>query len=315
MLPQAESPHILATCAVSKPSAGAVAINFALVGGSPAIPPNQRLGVVRHCIASVFAARGIGRSATTVVTRNINLSPRLAHSADAYTPQWYHLRQPTKNGEVKIVYDSLTLPTGETVSVRPVLKSVPVGPKVAKRTGDAAAMAVGVVLTAGVGLLAGAVTKGVEEVVPAGTVAIVYLDGPLSIDRQAAMALQPAPSSGYGFAHTSANIPEPRKHHTVSKLFCDETLIHSSHGVLQLELPAGAYLFSTDNLKDRPVRINVVANHEYDLSRNRHGLLVKERQPGKNIGYLSGFRNVDVTGLTPEAFNAITAEATSKRTN
>jgi len=218
-----------------------------------------------------------------------------------------------RDGEVRVAYDALTLPTGETATVRAFLKTKTTseGGKIAKGAADATGTAVGVVLTAGVGLVAAAVTKGQEEVISTGALSVVYLDGPLSIDRKAAIALQPAPDSGYGFVHVRGSVVVQRRHN-LSKLYCGELLINSTYGGLQLELPQGTYWFSTDSQKDRPARIDVLANHEYVISRNGHGLLAKEFQLKKGTVYPVWSSDLDMTGLTPERYKALTAEPANK---
>jgi hypothetical protein len=92
-----------------------------------------------------------------------------------------------RNGQGQIVYDALTLPTGETATVRPILKPPHKGAKAAQAAVNATGTAVGVFMTAGIPLLALSYTKGDEQVVPVGTLAVVYLNGPLQVSRKAAI--------------------------------------------------------------------------------------------------------------------------------
>src|SRR6266436_1068194 len=97
-----------------------------------------------------------------------------------------------RNGQVKVAFDPLTLPTGETATVRSILKAPHKSAKAAEAAADAAATASELFITAGVPLLV-LFKKGDEQVVPEGAVEVVYLNGPLRLSRKAVMALQPTP--------------------------------------------------------------------------------------------------------------------------
>ena len=216
-----------------------------------------------------------------------------------------------RDGQVKIVYDALTLPTGETARVRPILKPPHKGAKAAQAAADATAIAVGVFITAGVPLLALPFTKGDEQVVPAGTLTVVFLNGPLLVNRKAAIMLQPAPASGFALIHISSYIRVRRSDMSLPKVFCGERLMSDSYGELQLELRPGTYWFTTDNQKDRPARIEALANHEYGISRNRRGLIGKEFRPRKGgrlypDHFADRLLDLDFTKLTPEEYRSLT---------
>jgi hypothetical protein len=217
-------------------------------------------------------------------------------------------RRRDRDGQVKVAYDAFTLPTGETATVRPILKRPNKGAKAAQAAADATAEAAEVVMTVGLGLLAFSLSKGEEQVVPEGTLAVVYLNGPLSISRKAVMALQPAPAAGYAYVHISEYVRVRKKDLSLTKVFCGERLMNELYGELQLELPPGTYWFRTDNQKDRPVRIEVLASHEYYIWRNQHGLLAKELQGKKARIYPRRFVVENLTKLTPEECRALTAE-------
>lgn len=166
-------------------------------------------------------------------------------------------------------------------------------------------------MTAGIPLMALPFTKGDDQVVPVGTLAVVYLNGPLHVSRKAALTLQPAPATGYAFVHISTDIRVRRSDLNLPKLFCGERLMSDSYGELQLELPPGTYWFSTDNHKDRPARIEVFASHEYGIWRNRRGLVGKEFRPRKGRiypgQYADRLMDEDLTKLTPEEYRSLTA--------
>jgi len=182
---------------------------------------------------------------------------------------------------------------------------------VAQAAANATGTAVGVFMTAGVPLFALSLTKGDEQVVPVGTLAVVYLNGPLHVSRKAAITLQPAPASGYALVHISADIRVRRSDLSLPKLFCGERLMSDSYGELQLELPPGTYWFTTDNQKDRPARIEALASHEYGIWRNRRGLVGKEFRPRKGRiypdHYADRLADEDLTKLTPEEYRSLTA--------
>ena len=223
-------------------------------------------------------------------------------------------RRGARDGQVKVVYGALTLPTGETATVRPVLKAPNKGAKAAEKAASTTGEAAGVFLTAGITLFALPFIKGDEQVIPEGTLEVVYLNGPLSVSRKAAMALQPAPASGYAYIYISQDSRFRSRDHRPSKLSCGERLLNdSSYGELRLELPPGTYWFSTENQKDRPAQIDVLASHEYAIWRNRQGLFAKELQSKKSSVYYTGrFVDVDLTKLTPEEYRSLTAEPAIK---
>jgi hypothetical protein len=198
--------------------------------------------------------------------------------------------------------------------VRPVLKAPNKGAKAAEKAASTTGEAAGVFLTAGITLFALPFIKGDEQVIPEGTLEVVYLNGPLSVSRKAAMALQPSPGSGYAYIYIGQDSRFRTRDHRPSKLSCGERLLNdSSYGELRLELPPGTYWFSTENQKDRPAQIDVLASHEYAIWRNRQGLFAKELQSKKSRVYYTGrFVDVDLTKLTPEEYRSLTAEPAIK---
>lgn len=226
-----------------------------------------------------------------------------------------------RNGRVNVAFDVLTLPTGETATVRSIKKRPNTAAKVEEGATTAVGTAAELFITAGVPLLV-LFKKGDEQIVPEGALEIVYLNGPLRLSRKAVMALQPANASGFANIYVTSSFWGP-------KLFCGERNVSdfsfsrwspdfrwSSHPRLQLS--PGSYWFSTDNPKDRPVRIDILAGREYSVWRNRHGLVVKEhdnkslRRPDT---YPSIVLDKDLTKLTPEEYRSLTAEPASRRRN
>jgi hypothetical protein len=260
---------------------------------------NTKVGdVVDFAVAFEVRADGV-----VVIPQRTSLAGRVVSVSSA---------RRTRNGQVQIVYDALTLPTGETATVRPILKPPHPGAKAAQAAVNATGTAVGVFITAGNSLLALSFRKGDEQVVPAGTLAVVYLNGPLQVSRKAAITLQPAPASGYALVHISADIRVRRNDLSLPKLFCGERLLGDSYGELQLELPPGTYWFTTDNQKDRPARIEALASREYRIWKNRRGLVGKELRARKGRTYSEHYGDrlldEDLTKLTPEEYRSLTVE-------
>ena len=238
-------------------------------------------------------------------------------------------RRGARDGQVKVAFDPLTLPTGETATVRPISRPAHMGAKAAEAAGNAIGTGAELFITAGVPLLA-LFKKGDEQVVPEGLVEVVYLNGPLRLSRKAVMALQPTPGSGYGNVYVTESLMVSRRHRSFPIVFCGEKIVsdssslHLSPGVhwfqmhLRLQLNAGSYWFSTDDQKDRPVRIDVLASREYFVARKRHGLFAKD-VPARKGGHYKQDRDhprvivdEDLTNLTPEEYRSLTAEPAIK---
>jgi hypothetical protein len=224
------------------------------------------------------------------------------------------------NGYGNSIFSPTSLPTGETATVRSILKPPHKGAKATEAAADAAATASELFITAGVPLLV-LFEKGDEQVVPEGAVEVVYLNGPLRLSRKAVMALQPTPDSGYANVYVTESLP---------RLFCGERIVSDSSSLhlspgfywfqmhLRLQLNPGSYWFSIDDQKDLPVRIDVLASHEYAVGKNRHGLFAKEL-PARKGDYYQKDRNhpwvivdEDLTHLTPEEYRSLTAEPAIK---
>ncbi len=219
-----------------------------------------------------------------------------------------------KDGQVKVAYEALTLPTGETVTVRPILNPPHKGAVAAKKAAEVTAIGATFLFTEGLPLLT-LLDKGNEEVVPEGTLAVVYLNGPLHISRKAAMAHQPDPASGYAYIYVGEGVIVRRRDLSLPKLFCGKTLIGDASRGLQVELSPGTYWFSTDDQNDRPARVEVLRSHEYLVRRNRHGLFAKEFQGKTGRVYPHQFVHKDLTMLGPEEYRALIAEPVNKKNN
>jgi hypothetical protein len=219
-----------------------------------------------------------------------------------------------KDGQVEVAYEALTLPTGETVTVRPILNPPHKGAVAAKKAAEVTAIGATLLFTEGLPLLT-LFDKGNEEVVPEGTLAVVYLNGPLHISRKAVMAHQPDPASGYAYIYVGEGVIVRRRDLGLPKLFCGEMPMYDASRGLQLELSPGTYWFSTDDQNERPARVDVLRSHEYILTRNRHGLVAKEFQAKMGRVYPHRFVHKDLTRLTTEEYRALAAEPANNKNN
>jgi hypothetical protein len=231
-----------------------------------------------------------------------------------------------RNGQVKVAFDPLTLPTGETATVRSTLKPPHKGSKAANAAATAIDTAEGLFFTAGLSLVV-LFQKGDEQAFPEGAVEVVYLNGPLRLSRKAVMVLQPTPGSGYANVYVTDSLRLCRRDCSVPQLFCGGRIVSDSSSVrlragfnwfqidLRLQMNTGSYWLSTDDPKDRPVRIDILASREYAVGRNRHGLFAKEltaKEGGFHPKQQRAFPRVivdeDLTNLTPEEYHSLTAE-------
>jgi len=219
-------------------------------------------------------------------------------------------RRGFRDARVSVVYEPLTLPTGETVTVRPILKPGPnKAVKVAEGAGNAAASAAELFITAGIPLIV-LFKKGDEQVLPEGTVETFYLNGPVNVSRKAVMALQPSLASGHTYIYFTGIEGIGRNSINIPKLFCGEWPLYGLYQT-ELELNPGTYWFSTDYAKDRPVRLDALPDHEYIIGRNKHGLFAKEFET-RYISTTTKLSLQDWTKLTPEDYRWLTADPPNK---
>jgi hypothetical protein len=196
------------------------------------------------------------------------------------------------------------------VTVRPILNPPHKG--AVEKAAEVTAIGATLIFTVGLPLLT-LLDKGNEEVVPEGTLAVVYLNGPLHISRKAVMTHQPDRASGYAYICVGEGVIVRRRDLSLPKLFCGETLLDDASRGLQLELSPGTYWFSTDDQNDRSARVDALRSHEYFIGRNRHGLFAKEFQAKRGHVYPHRFVHKDLTMLTPEEHRALAAEPANKK--
>ena len=167
--------------------------------------------------------------------------------------------------------------------------------------------------TAGVPLLA-LLAKGNDQVVPEGSIEVIYLNGPLRISRKAMMALQPTLASDRAYVYLSESVRyfrNPRKDMYSPKLFCGQRLVSDSHP-LRLELRPGNYWFSTEEKKEGSIRVELLPRHEYFIGIHRHRLVLNEIKPKKKRVYPHQLVDEDLTKLTSEEYRSLTAEPAIK---
>jgi len=179
-----------------------------------------------------------------------------------------HAHRPVRNAQVYVKVEKLTLPTGELLTFRPRLpgnekmKNVPKGgpmlpwPVYAL---DPVAWVVAPMLP---------FVKGQEQVYPPGTRTAIYLNGPVSLNRNSL----PPPYKG------RAQVFFVNRGATDYSLFCGQNLIRKTVFPFRLDLYPGIYLFSTGKEKEDAVQLEVHEDHQYWVERERGGLFEKDIQ-------------------------------------
>jgi hypothetical protein len=181
-------------------------------------------------------------------------------------------RRASRDGEVKIAIGKLSLPSGDTATLRQAMKSE----SSAKRHGTGALAVIALVasspFTAGI-LPAGVLfSKGDETVYRAGTWKTIYFDGPLSLNRGALANLQPPPYKG------PPQVFFKNQRGRSVKLFSDQEYVGELFYPVRLELTPGTHSFSTGKAKEQAVQIEVHEDHQYWVERERVGLFAKDSQ-------------------------------------
>jgi hypothetical protein len=177
-----------------------------------------------------------------------------------------HRRRGARDGEVKIATGKLSLPSGETATLRQVLKSESAGRKV----GTAAVMTPAMALSlpfVGWMLPALLFTKGDERVYRAGTWTTVYFDGPLSLNRAALTNLEPPPYKGPPQIFIES---EKRSGYNVM-LFSDQDFVGELSKPMRLELNPGTYSLSTSKAKEHAIQLEVHEDEQYWVEREHGG--------------------------------------------
>ncbi|HKW63078.1 MAG TPA: hypothetical protein VJN89_11075 [Candidatus Acidoferrum sp.] len=216
-------------------------------------------------------------------------------------------RRGARSGQVNVAFDGMTLPTGETATVRSILKPPRKAAKAAQNAANGAADAAGLFFTAGLPLLL-LFEKGDEQVVKEGTIEVLYLNGPLHFSRRAITEVQPDSTSAYANVFVQLIGKLRRTEYIVPELYCGEKRIVTYRGEpLRLQMRPGSYWFSTNDPKDRPIRMEVIAGREYSVGSDQRGFFAKEL-PAHRRYYPSRLADEDWTKLPPEEYRSLAAE-------
>lgn len=222
-------------------------------------------------------------------------------------------RRRSRDGRVSVAFDAMTLPTGETVTLRSILKPPRKAAMAAQDAADAAAGAAGLFITAGIPLVM-LFVKGDEQVVQEGTIEVLYLNGPVQLSRKAVTAVQPDTVSAHANVFVYLEGKWRRTEVVVPELYCGEKRIEAYRGEpLRLQLRPGSYWFSTNDPKDHPIRLDIVAGHEYSVGSADYGLFAREdKLRAKRRHYRPRLIDEDWTKLPPEEYRSLLAEPATK---
>ena len=229
-----------------------------------------------------------------------------------------------RDGEVRIALEKFSLPTGEAATVRAILR-----PRTRPRTRggktkegakvgiEAAADITAItfmfpMITAAAPVMI--FVKGHEEVVPAGGIRVMYLNGPLTVSREAAAKQEPPSDSG--LAHVFYRDDRIGKR----TLFCGQRFLGPDYGneVHRFNLKPGAYWFSTGRGSEKAVKMEVLENREYYLKREHGGLFVKDFQENQASLYDQifygpyRFVDQDLSKLPGDELKLLSAEPITK---
>jgi hypothetical protein len=171
-----------------------------------------------------------------------------------------HPHRRLKNGLVRIRFDKVVLPGGESASLRasksPAGKPEKMKGEPQPQTGSKGIVdgigegLAGVALFSGVGIPALAplslLIKGDEQVFPAGTLVTVYINGPLKLDRAALIKQQPPPYKGPAqiFVNHTSGRPYLTRVTKYPALYCSDVQIGSLWFPMRIELNSGTYSLS-----------------------------------------------------------------------
>lgn len=216
-----------------------------------------------------------------------------------------------KNGAVEINFDELKLASGESATVRAFRKPESAVAKGVQAVDSHWSWYV----------LGGFAAKGTELNVAAGTLGILYLNGPLRVNRKTTMELQN--TSGQGYAYVFATY--------LPYLACGQRFLPELgyNDLWQLKLNPGSYWFSTDayigkynkHPQMRKAKVELTANHEYEVQLdNHHELVVKELDDRTRSGHHIGccgegyhkFFDLDLSNPTRAESAVLAAEPTTK---
>ena len=169
-----------------------------------------------------------------------------------------HPHRRMKNGLVRVAVNGVVLPGGESASLRTSkapagksdkMKAQPGSPSIAWEVAAAGAFTFG--FGAPLGAVVGLFEKGQEQVYPAGTVVTVYINGPLHLDRDTVLKLQPSPYKGPAQVFVNHTLREQGWGMFAHTLYCSDRRVGSVWpDPMRIDLNPGTYSFSLRKERD-----------------------------------------------------------------
>jgi hypothetical protein len=222
-----------------------------------------------------------------------------------------HAGRASRNGRVSFSVENAAFPGGETAALRPVPP-----PTAGQNLHHAAAamgyMAVDSELPPGGGIVLLAVAgplmlvwKGHEKVYYAGQTTTLYLHGPLNLNREAVLQMQPPAYQGPAevFYTDLASFIDYKGEDLDMEFYCGRKYLGDirPHGSVRLELNRGAYCLSAGKDGRLKLRLVVEADHQYYVERNAQGLSLKYFDDDPSLLEDGASRNnMDFTSASPE---------------
>jgi hypothetical protein len=228
-----------------------------------------------------------------------------------------HAGRMSRYGSVTFTVDKVVFPGGETASLREAASNEGAGKKFREAADNTARIAVDPGLN-GMGLPLLAifgpvllVEKGHERVYHKGSTTTLYIHGPIYLQREAVLKIQPPPYEGPArvfYANRGGGEAAFHRQFYCGRVYLGEVTVGET---FQLELNPGAYWFSVGQ-KGEKVRLEVQADHQYYVEREIHGLVIKDLHA--NQGWLDGHReplDKDFTTASSETTAELMAEGPS----
>ena len=214
-------------------------------------------------------------------------------------------RRGARDGHVMVFFDGFNLPTGEPATFRSLQWPRTPGEKTKSDLNKTAIYSTDVIMFPPQ-LVVIPFIRGSEETVRAGTDRVVYLDGPLHLNRRALSELKSAPDAGlahiyyldsrYGFART---------------LYCgQESLGELNFGrTYRFDIKPGTYWFSVSQKAGEAAKIVAIADHEYFIEKT-HGVVAQKDFHQNQVKLYSrklGFESRDLSTLPDDELHALAA--------
>lgn len=213
-----------------------------------------------------------------IIPQGMTLSGRVAFVTRAH--------RGGRNGQVGIAFDEFKLTTGQSATLRMVLKPRTTGDKAKtglRVTGEAAAM----VSVVGPLILVAPFLKGDEQFVGDEAIETVFLNGPLTINRNATTELV-SPSDA-GLTHIFYFDPHPSFHASSQRtLFCGQKALgkfNNAYTPYRFDMKPGTYWFSNGTTDEPPVKIDALADGQYLIEREHGRLSVKHFEQNRELIY------------------------------